>query len=122
MWASGAAGGGAAGIGTAGTLGAAAFVTLPIVAGGTVYMNVHRKHQIEAEFNRRRLVLPLHLAPGQAARGSFFFRITPSPQQLTLDCRTGESSSPAVIDLAPLAGLHVRQDPSRPTPAQPSAK
>lgn len=96
-------------------VGAATAVALPIVAGGTVFMNIHRKHQVEAEFTRRRLVLPLTLAPGQTAQGSLFFRLTPSPQRLALQGRVGSESRDVVIDLAPLAGLHLKPATTAPT-------
>lgn len=100
-----------AGTATAGAVGAATVVALPIFAVGTVYANVHSKHKVEAEFARRRLVLPLTIAPGQTVQGSLFFRITPGPQRLVLQCRTDGETRPLAIDLAPLAGLHLKPTP-----------
>jgi hypothetical protein len=89
-------------------VGSVVVVTLPIVAVGTVAMNLHRKHQVQEEFTRRRLALPLTIAPGQVAQGSLFFRITPAPQRLTLNYRTEGESRDAIIDLSSLAGLHLK--------------
>ena len=84
-----------------------AVAALPVVLVGAVVIDQKAKHVIEAEFNHRRIILPLTLAPGQTAQGSFFFRITPSPQQLALHCAVGDQSYDSAVDLAPLAGLHL---------------
>ena len=88
-------------------VGAATVLALPLVAIGTVGRNIHGKHQIGKEFSRRRLAFPLSLAPGQCVQGSLFFPITPAPRQLTLNSRSGGAPRDIVIDLAPLAGLHL---------------
>ncbi len=96
-------------VATAGAVGTAAFFALPALAGGTLYMNIHRKHQVEAEFNRRRLLLPLSIAPGRTAHGSLFFRITPSPQRLAFNFQADAGApSDTAIELTPLAGLHLK--------------
>lgn len=92
----------AAGVGTA------AVVALPLVAVGSVGLNIHRKHQVEAEFKRRRLVLPLTLAPGQSIDGSLFFRATPSPSELRLHTGAPDETRNVTVSLAPLASLHLR--------------
>ena len=89
-------------------VGAAAVVALPVVAISSVGMNIHRKHQVEAEFNRRRLVLPLNLEPGETVQGSFFFRITPSPRLLELQASAAGEPRNISVSLAPLASLHMR--------------
>lgn len=106
-----------AGTAAAGTVGAVAAVTLPLVAVGTVVANVHSKHKVEAEFTRRRLALPLTLAPGQTAHGSLFFRITPGPQRLVLRGRAADQPCDATISLALLAGLHLAPPATPPSPA-----
>jgi hypothetical protein len=55
----------------------------------------------------RRLPLPAMLAPGQTVQGSFFFRISPGPQRLTLHCRVDAVPHDLVIDLSPMAGMHL---------------
>jgi hypothetical protein len=89
-------------------VGAAAAVALPVVALGSVGMNLHRKHQIQAEFTRRRLKLPLTLAPGESVAGSLFFRITPSPRELVLRTQSDERTESIGVSLAPLVNLHMR--------------
>lgn len=96
-------------------VGAAAVVALPLVAVGTVAMNVHGKHQIENEFARRRLVLPARIAPGQTVPGSLFFRISPGPQRLVVRGQTGDEPIELTVDLAPLQRLHL-QPPATPQP------
>jgi hypothetical protein len=96
-----------AGASTAGAIGAATAVTLPLVAVGTVVANLHSKHKIDAEFARRRLALPLALAPGQTVQGNLFFRITPGPQRLALHGRVADQPCDVTIPLTPLAGLHL---------------
>jgi hypothetical protein len=100
-----------AGASAAGTIGAATAITLPLVAVGTVVANVHSKHKVEAEFTRRRLALPLTLAPGQMVQGSLFFRITPGPQRLALHGRAADQPCDVTVSPAPLAGLHLAPPP-----------
>ena len=105
----------------AATIGVAA-VALPIYAVVSVIGNVKGRHKIEAEFNRRRLVLPATLAPGQTVQGSLFFRITPGPKRLLLHGRVRGVPCELVLDLAPLAGLHFKEPragPPAPAPAAP---
>jgi outer membrane murein-binding lipoprotein Lpp len=83
-------------------------VALPIAIGGTIYRNVSSRHEIEAEFNRRRLVLPLSLAPGQTIQGSLYYPITPAPSSLTLRHTSHHGERDLSLKLAPLAGLHLK--------------
>jgi hypothetical protein len=94
----------AAGLGAA----AATVVALPIFVGSSIYRNVSNRHDIEREFNRRRLVLPFTFAPGQTVQGSLFFPITPGPQRLTFPYTANAAASDASVDLAVLNGLHLR--------------
>ena len=97
-----------AGAVTVGTVGATAFLAMPVVAVGTMYANVHNKHKVAAEFARRRLVLPVTIAPGGTVQGSLFFRVTPAPRQLVLSGRSGDETRDLLFDLSPLAGLHLK--------------
>jgi hypothetical protein len=106
-----------AGASPAGAIGAATAVTLPLVAVGTVVANLHSKHKIDAEFARRRLALPLTLAPGQTVQGSLFFRITPGPHRLALHGRAADQPCDVTLPLTPLAGLHLA--PPAPAPRRP---
>jgi hypothetical protein len=90
---------------------------LPIFIGGTVYRNVSNRHDIEREFQRRRLAMPATLAPGQVVQGSCFFPITPGPERLTLHGRSDRESVDVAIDLAPLKGLHLTPAAGTPPPA-----
>lgn len=100
-------------------LAGAAFVALaatPVYAVSVVVINSKNKKQVLTEFSRRRLVLPVTIAPGQTAQGSLFFRISPGPQRLALRGRAGDEPVEAVIDLAPLKGLHLKAPPTAPQP------
>lgn len=88
---------------------AASTVVVPV---WSVVANVNSRHEIEAEYRRRRLPLPLFLAPGQLTQGSFFFRISPGPQRLTLHCLVDHEPRNVTVDLAPLAGLHLKSPPA----------
>jgi len=90
----------------------AGLMVLPVWVTGTVVRNVNGRHAIEDEFKRRRLVLPLTLAPQGTAYGSFFFRISPAPQRLELYGRAGADPWVVTIDLTPLGPLHIKPTPA----------
>ena len=96
----------AAGAGAAAT--AAVGVALPIYFLGVWAVNSDNKAGIVAEFNRRRLALPLTLAPGETRIGSLFFPMTPSPRALTLRWSSGPSGDGLTLPLDFLQGLHVK--------------
>lgn len=106
----------------AGAFGAAVggVLTLPAFIGGTIYSNISNRHSIEREFDRRRLPLPATLVPGQAVQGSLFFRISPGPRRLTLKCQVDDTPRDLVIDLSPLAGMHLKSTTVAPGPASDS--
>ena len=85
---------------------------IPIVAivdiTAVAIMNNQNKKKVVAEFNRRRLSLPLTLEPGQDCTGSFFFPMTPAPQRLVIKGKAGEAPLELVLELKPLAGLHLK--------------
>ena len=93
----------------------AALVALPIIGFGAILVNVEGKLKIEEEFNRRRLMLPATIQPGQVAQGSLFFRITPGPQRLTLFFAgakpDAEPDFAISVDLTPLSDLHIDTNP-----------
>jgi hypothetical protein len=106
---------GAAGAATAATVTAAA---LPVYGATVLGMNLKNKKSIKAEFNRRRLRLPLVLAAGETRTGSLFFPIVPNPQSLIVswssesgDSRTGDS----VLPLEFLQGLHAKGSQAKDT-------
>ncbi|MEI6106425.1 MAG: hypothetical protein WCR49_05365 [Opitutae bacterium] len=91
---------------------AAALTIIPIAAvvdiTAVVIMNHNNKAKVQAEFDRRRLVLPLTLAPGASATGSLFFPMTPGPQRLIVKGQFGEAPLELILPLKPLAGLHLK--------------
>lgn len=105
----GAAYAGAAG---AATVAGTAFLLAPVWAIGTGVRTISARHSIADEFHRRRLALPLVLTTGESKQGSLFFPVTPGPQRLLLHCRSGGTSSTLVLDLAPIAGLHLAPEAS----------
>lgn len=98
--------------GATASAGAVALVNIiPVVAlvdvTAVAFMNHSNKKKVVAEFDRRRLKLPLTIAPGQSVSGSFFFPMTPGPQRLILKGKAGADPLELVLDLKPLAGLHL---------------
>ncbi len=115
-----AAGGGAGGWAAMGAGAAAGAVAIPVFVGGSLYRNVHGRHEVEREFERRRLKLPAEIAPGATVTGSLFFPITPGPRQLALRLRQDGRPEVEAIDLAPLKDLHLKV-PAKSEPAAPPA-
>jgi hypothetical protein len=104
----------AAALGSMGAAGASAgLALLPLAAPAFIAVSValdeDRKDQIEAEFARRRLVLPARIPTGQNANGSLFFRIVPGPRQLVFRCGTAGQLQVITLDLAPIASLHLKR-------------
>ncbi len=99
-----------AGVGSAGAAAAATItaVALPIY-GATVFgINMHNKKEMHKEFDRRRLPLPLSLAPGETRTGSFFVPTIPNPRALTVHWRSGSEEGHTALALDFLQGLHVK--------------
>jgi len=78
-------------------------------------MNQRNKAKVEQEFARRRLSLPLTLAPGATVRGSLFFPMTPDPQRLVLRGHSGDAALEVVLELKQLAHLHLAPELGDPT-------
>lgn len=97
-------------------------VAVPVFAGVTLYANVSARHEIEREFQRRRLALPATVLPGQTTQGSLFFRISPGPRQIKFHLVTDAGPRDETIDLSALHGLHLSSPPTpAPTGANPTA-
>jgi hypothetical protein len=98
-----------AGIGAAGAAAAATAtaVALPVYGLAIWGINRHHKSAIKAEFNRRRLPLPLSLAPGETRTGSLFFPMVPNPRSIGLNYSNESGTGDAVLPLDFLRGLHV---------------
>jgi len=90
---------------------ASTVIALPVVGISSFLLNVNRKHKIEDEFNRRRLMLPATIPPGQVTQGSLFFHITPGPQRLSLLFTGVDRGFDVSVDLKPLSDLHIDTKP-----------
>jgi hypothetical protein len=80
--------------------------------GSRIDDNENAKQAIGSEFDRRRIGLPKAVAPRETVIGSLFFRITPGPQKLVLQYRDLGGRHKVMIDLYPIAGLHLKEVPS----------
>jgi hypothetical protein len=90
-------------------------VALPAYGLTVLGINMHNKEAIKKEFNRRRVPLPLTLAPGDTRTGSFFFPMVPNPQALTLRWFSSAGDGESALELHFLEGLHVTGDPKSPS-------
>ncbi|MDP9010516.1 MAG: DUF1573 domain-containing protein [Pseudomonadota bacterium] len=99
-----------AGIGAAGAAAAATLtaVALPVYGLATWGRNRHYRALIKAEFDRRRLKLPLSLAPGETRTGSLFFPMVPNPCLLDLNWSDESASGDSALPLDFLGGLHTK--------------
>lgn len=89
-------------------------VATPAFLVSTVVRNSNHRKLIDKEFTRRRMVLPLTLAPGEIRQGSLFFRISPGPSRLAVRYRNGtEENGSLDLPLEALASLHL----ANPVPA-----
>ncbi len=100
--------------GSAVATGGAAFAlaAIPIFAvvdlTAVAVMNHNNKAKVRAEFDRRRLVLLLTVAPGASTTGSFFFPMTPGPQRLIVKGQAGDGPLELILELKQLSGLHLK--------------
>ncbi len=99
------------------TVAGTAFLALPVWAVGSGVRILVARSSITDEFNRRRIATPLVLKPGETKQGSLFFPISPGPQRLVLRCRTNGVTQLVILDLTPLAGLHLLKQLSEGEPA-----
>ena len=97
-----------AGIGTAGAAAAATatVVALPVYAVTIWSINRHHESAIKVEFYRRRLPLPLSLAPGETRTGSLFFPMVPNPRSMDLTWSNESGTGDSLLPLDFLRGLH----------------
>jgi hypothetical protein len=87
---------------------AAIGVALPVYFLGVWAINSDNKAAIATEFNRRRLALPLTLAPGETRIGGLFFPMIPNPRALTLHWSSSATGGGLSVPLDSLRGLHVK--------------
>ena len=106
IFAGGALGGGA-GVAAIGTAIVATGVVVPVYFLVVASFNSDNKAAIVAEFNRRRLALPLTLAPGETRIGSLFFPMVANPRSLGLRWSSGTTGDGLLLPLDSLHGLHV---------------
>jgi hypothetical protein len=91
----------------AGGLAAVTVVALPVYYLSVLGINYHNKRAVMAEFNRRRVPLPLTLAPGETRVVSLFYPTVRSPGSLALYFSNEPGSATAVLPLDFLHALHV---------------
>ncbi len=113
-------GAGSAAVSSAGVLTAAGstaagatVIALPVYYAVILTINHYNKVDMEKEFARRRLALPLTLAPGETRTGSLFFPMGPNPRSLGLCWSAGTTSDESVLPLDFLHGLHTTHDAKR---------
>jgi len=106
-------------------VGAIAFVVLsPVLGGGfplsgsprlpgDVARAQRQKAKILAEFDQRRLSLPVTLAPGETFTGSLFFPLTPGPEYMTLQIATSGEKHELRMELPGWQGLHFSYVPDK---------
>jgi hypothetical protein len=107
-------GGGSLAIASAGAMTAAGgvaigatIIALPVFYLVVLTVNHSNKVAMEAEFTKRRLVLPLTLAPGEKHTSSLFFPMVVNPRSLRLAWVTGAGGGGVDLGLEFLHGLHV---------------
>lgn len=98
--------GSAAGAGAGATVAAVTLVALPVYYAAVLTINHRNKVSMQREFTRRRLALPLTLAPGETRTGSLFFPMVPNPRSLGLRWATADTGGETVLPLDFLRGLH----------------
>jgi hypothetical protein len=89
----------------------ATLVVLPVYYIGVVTINHYNKAAMDKEFERRRIVLPLTLAPGKTWTGSLFFPMVPSPRSLSVKWSSGAKDGESVLPLDFLHSLHIKPSP-----------
>ena len=99
--------------------GVVTFYALPAIGLGTWIRTVSARSDIEKEFGRRRLVLPVTLGPHEGKAGSWFFPITPGPKRLIVYYPQGDRMLAAALPLEQLGGLHLSNEKP---PGSPPAK
>jgi hypothetical protein len=90
-----------------GTALGATIIALPVYYAVVLTVNHHNKVAMEEEFTKRRLALPLTLAPGATRTGSLFFPMVPNPRSLRLGWTNGAGGGDTHLPLGFLHGLHV---------------
>lgn len=92
-----------AGLSTGAAIGAA---VVPAAAVYVMVKNNRNRRIVEAEFHRRRVPLPLTLAPGETRSGSLFFPMSVSPRELIVHWTRDAVAGSTTLATPQLAGLH----------------
>jgi hypothetical protein len=92
----------------------ATLVALPVYYITVFGINHHNEKAVMVEFKRRRLPLPLTLAPGETRTGSVFYPMVRNPSSFELRWSSERASREAVLPLDFLKGLHVPTAPAEP--------
>lgn len=79
---------------------------VPVTAIVVVAKNSKQRRIVEAEFQRRRLPLPLELAPGASRTGSLFFPMSVSPRELIVHWSRDGAAGTTTLPTPQLRGLH----------------
>jgi hypothetical protein len=90
----------------------AGIVVLPVYYVSVWGINHHNKKAVMAEFTRRRLPLPLTLAPGETRTGSVFYPMVRDPRSLDLHWSSEAGNGQAILLLDFMHGLHVPAIPA----------
>jgi hypothetical protein len=101
---------------SAGLIGGATIVALPVYYLAVLSINKDNRMAMEREYERRRIVLPLILEPGETKSGSFFFPMVPGPLSLNLHWSTGATTGDSVLPLDFIKGLHLKDQAVPPSP------
>ena len=92
------------------------FVLTPFFYGEAL----HEAFKMRQEFAARQLRLPLRLEPGQSAKGSLSFPMTPGPLRFVLQGENDGKPVEIVIPLTGLSALHLTTVPASPAASSPS--
>jgi hypothetical protein len=85
----------------------ATVVVLPVYYLSVWGINHHNKKAVMTEYTRRRLPLPLTLAPGETQTGGMFYPMVRDPRSLELHWSIENADGQATLLLDFLHGLHV---------------
>jgi hypothetical protein len=85
----------------------------PVWLANKMMIDPKNRELVQATFNRRRLVLPVELAPGTSVTGRVFFPLTPGPERIIARGRSGDEQVGVTVELPGLAGLHFTSVPSK---------
>jgi hypothetical protein len=85
----------------------------PVYAANKLVIDPKNRDLVRTAFNRRRLVLPVELAPGESMTGSVFFPLTPGPERIAVRGSGGEMPIRVIVELPGLEGLHFTYVPDK---------